>query len=546
MHAKHSGTVAVTGASGFIGSRLLRQLLISGLTVRALVRRPLQVQDPAVSSVLCDFTDVRGLERALHGCIAVVHLAAKVPGGGKPDDEEDAYSDSARLTRPLIEAARRAAVPKFVFGGSWAVYRGGSSTRAIDESFPTEPSTSYGRGKLEAERYVLEGLRHSSTRPVVLRISNVLGERPSQDGVILNFIRRASSGQSLDIYGDGSDVRDYLYVEDVGRAITCAVLGDPTEEIINVGSGKPTSVIDITRSITKLYAEFGIAVGPVRFVQPHHEPVVRYLDVSKARRVLGFVPEISLNEGIKRTVLWWERRRLRPVKGVILDVDGTLLDVSDRYYRGYEAAVRPFGLPAPPRDVIVRLKHDDASGLAILAHLYPGLPETLRCDIDELRVDISNSRPLMRRDRLVHDVLPTLARLRDAGLRIALVTLRPPKSNSELFRNGIIGAVDFIVNARSGDKVPALLEAARRLGLPTFCCIAVGDAPVDIRAANACGMRSIAAGYGLVSGSRLLHESPDASIRAFSEIPHTIKALCPAAQRRGNTEIHDLEVSNVR
>jgi UDP-glucose 4-epimerase len=178
----------------------------------------------------------------------------------------------------------------------------------ISEDHPTDPISSYGITKLTIEKYLklyreLHGLEYC-----VLRLANPYGEGQRTDrgqGAVAVFLDRVAGGMPIEIWGDGSVVRDYIYVGDVVEAMTAAAFGDAPSRLYNIGSGQGTSLLELVDAIGAVTGRKpSIDFKPSR---PFDVPA-SVLDISRARRELGWQPRTTLGEGLRRTFEWARAR----------------------------------------------------------------------------------------------------------------------------------------------------------------------------------------------------------------------------------------------
>ncbi len=297
--------VLVTGGAGFIGSHIVDQLLEAGHTTRVLD----DLSSGKAKNVPSGAEVIQGDVRDA-GCVdhvlrefqpeAICHQAAQVNASfsmqAPAADGEINVLGSLRL----IEGAARYQVSHFVFASSAAVYLS-SADVPYGESHMTIPATYYGVSKLAAEHYLQVAAATTSMRCVCLRYANVYGPRQNtlgEGGVVANFIERALSNQPLSVYGDGSQTRDFVYVEDVARANVLAL--DASGGTFNISTGIEHSISDLFEGIQAASArelvrqQLPVRVGDVQ---------TSALSPERAKKVLGWVPQTSLGEGLKVT---WE------------------------------------------------------------------------------------------------------------------------------------------------------------------------------------------------------------------------------------------------
>lgn len=307
----------VTGGAGFIGAHLVARLVEDGRTVRVL-------DDMSTGQVdrLAPYADqvelVEGdlvtedLRSVVSDVERVFHLAA-VPSVLRSVREPiRSHESNASGTLRLLVAARDAGVKRFVHSSSSSIY-GDTPGLPKRETMPTRPLSPYGVAKLAAEGYVRVFATLYGMRTVSLRYFNVFG--PGQDpnsayaAVIPLFVRRALAGQAVPVRGDGEQMRDFTYVENVIEANMAAATAESTPgAAFNIAAGAPHSVNQLIDQLSRCLA---------REVQVEHvEPVpgdIRdsFGDISAARAELGWEPHVAFDEGLSRTVRWYEERLSR-------------------------------------------------------------------------------------------------------------------------------------------------------------------------------------------------------------------------------------------
>jgi UDP-glucose 4-epimerase len=298
--------VLVTGGAGFIGSNLVDALLARGDEVVVLddLNSGRRENVPAAAR----FVEGSILDRALGEAFreadpeVCFHLAAQadVPTSvARPDF--DAEVNVVGTVRVLEMAGEGTAVVFTSTGG--AIY--GECERPAREDDPRRPLSPYGVAKLAGEEYLAGWNRLHGTRHAALRLANVYGPRQAaglEGGVVAIFLDAMAAGEETTIFGDGRQTRDFVHVDDVARAL---LLAPGTDGVFNVGSGVETSVLELherCRSVTG-------AAQEARSAPAREGDVGRsVLDVSLAARELGWRPEVSLDEGLQRTLEWVRSR----------------------------------------------------------------------------------------------------------------------------------------------------------------------------------------------------------------------------------------------
>ena len=313
-----AGTTSVVfGGRGFIGSHLVDLLLARGGKVRSF-DRPYALgvdirSEPAsrLEQVQGDFTSSSDVSQVLAGCDYCFHLVSTtLPQGSNADPVYDVESNLVSSLR-LMEHAVHHGVRKLVFVSSGGTVYGIPKESPIAESHPTDPICSYGIAKLAIEKYLglfklLHGLDYT-----VLRLSNPFGERQrteSSQGAVAVFLGKALRNETIEIWGDGSVVRDYVYIADVVRAIAAAALSDAPETTFNIGSGRGVSLNEILSAMESLLG------APVRRTYSAPRPFdvpVNVLDIALARSRLGWVPSVEFEVGLKTMID--ARRRESPM-----------------------------------------------------------------------------------------------------------------------------------------------------------------------------------------------------------------------------------------
>jgi len=301
--------VALFGGAGFLGSAIVDRLLAGGHQLRIFERPRIEphrdfVPGESVEWVTGDFSHAHDVREALQGVDAVVHLVCTTRP--KSSNEEPIFDVQTNLvsTLQLLEAMKECGVAKIVFASSGGTVYGSPIRTPIDEEHPTNPTTSYGITKLAIEKYLLLEKKLHGLEPVILRIANPYGERQRVEfaqGVVAAFLARALRDESIEIWGDGSVVRDYLHIADVAEAFAAALDYEGEEVIFNIGSGGGTSLNDLATILSRVLG---------RELRVDHKPGRDFdvksnvLSCDKARRLLGWSPQIGLEDGLRKTVEW--------------------------------------------------------------------------------------------------------------------------------------------------------------------------------------------------------------------------------------------------
>lgn len=304
----------VTGGCGFIGSAFVRLALARGAEVVNLDKltyagNPANVadvaDDPGYSFVHADIADAVAVRRATEGADAVVNLAAESHVDRSILDPADFIRTDVVGTAVLLDAARQAGVRRFVQVSTDEVY-GSIPAGAFRETDPISPSSPYSASKAGGDLQVLAWHRTFGLDAVITRGSNTFGPRQYPEKLVPLFITNALDGESLPVYGDGSQVRDWIHVDDHCEGIWAALERGEPGEVYNVGGGNEVPNLDITRRILELTGRDDSLIRHVAD-RPGHDR--RYaLDTAKLR-ALGWAPARAFADALADTVAWYEEQR---------------------------------------------------------------------------------------------------------------------------------------------------------------------------------------------------------------------------------------------
>ena len=304
-------TYLVSGGAGFIGSHLVEELVRRGERVRVVDnlstgKRQNIAHLSSVEFVEGDLADLDVAQRAVTGIEYVLHQAAIPSVPRSVEDPITSNRANIEATLNILVAARDAGVRRLVYAGSSSAY-GDTPTLPKVETMATAPLSPYALQKLVGEQYCQMFTRLYGLETVTIRYFNVFGPRqdPSSpySGVISLFISALCDGRQPTIYGDGEHTRDFTYVANVVdgvlRACTAA---DASGEVINVATGGRISLNTLFNTIRQLV---DASVDPIYSAPRPGDVKDSQADISKARRVLGYEPIVSFEEGLARTVAWY-------------------------------------------------------------------------------------------------------------------------------------------------------------------------------------------------------------------------------------------------
>jgi len=303
----------VTGGAGFIGSHLVEALLARGMQVRVLDNLSTgsleNLRGLRAEFVEGDIRDREAVDRAMRGVERVFHLAAMISVPGSMADPIGCYESNLMGSLRVLEAAREHGVRAVVLASSAAVY--GEVETPVDEDIPPHPQSPYAASKLAMEQAGRLYAEIYDLPVVSLRFFNVYGPRQSPDSpyaaVIPAFIRALLDGRAPVIYGDGGQMRDFIFVGDVARAMILASESEHVAgEVFNIGSGTAISIQELAAILCELMPGApGVDYGPSR------PGDIRFssANIENARQRIDFYPEVALEAGLMKVLQWFRSVR---------------------------------------------------------------------------------------------------------------------------------------------------------------------------------------------------------------------------------------------
>jgi len=317
----------VTGGCGFIGTALIRELLAEGgHAVRVLDnlavggREDLRTvcefaegdgrgefpSEGTVELVVANIMDEGLAREVVRGADAIVHLAANTGVEPSVRDPRGDCVTNVIGTLNYLEAARHEGVERFVFASSGAPL--GEVEPPLHEELAPHPVSPYGASKLAGEGYCSAYWRTFGVETVALRFGNVYGPGSTHKGsAVAKFTRLAMAGEPIEIYGDGTQTRDFVYIDDLIQAVRLAADAEGVGgEAFQIATNAETTVDELVAKLLPALAEAGIPQPEVRYASPRLGDVKRnYSDTTKARERLGWRAEVDLDEGLRRTVTYF-------------------------------------------------------------------------------------------------------------------------------------------------------------------------------------------------------------------------------------------------
>lgn len=291
-------TAVVTGASGFIGQTLTGQLAASGVPVLAIDRHPYPAAD--VRSRVLDVAAPGALLAHVPDGATIYHLAASADVAASVRDPRHDLTHTFAALFEVLETAR-ARNCRVVFPSTASVFDVGERLPLAEHAFP-RPTSPYGAAKLAAEAYCYAYHRSYGVDVRVARLFSVYGIGMRRFA-IHDLIRKIQRNPAeLEVLGDGMQVRDYLYVDDAVRGLMMVASRGVAGQDYNVASGRPVRLLDLAHTIARLMGVPDIRITPTGRTFPGDTPRW-YADTSKMK-ALGFVADVSLDEGLRRTIAW--------------------------------------------------------------------------------------------------------------------------------------------------------------------------------------------------------------------------------------------------
>jgi UDP-glucose 4-epimerase len=301
--------ILVTGGAGFIGGHLVDRLVALGHQVRVLDRFPVEVhpawvEHKQIDYMMGDCSDHSLIDEALKDIDVVYHLVSTtIPATSNIDPVFDVQSNLVG-TLHLLQIALQSGVKKVIFVSSGGTVYGKPKSMPIKESDPTDPICSYGITKLAIEKYLymfheLHGLEY-----LVFRLANPFGERqrPGAQGAIAAFTQKVANGQPIEIWGDGSVVRDYVYIHDVVEVLVRGIAYGGKSRLFNLGSGQGRSlneIIDTLRIVSGRPVNCNYKSG-----RPLDVPK-SILDITLVKQEFDWRPSLDFTGDLRKTWNWF-------------------------------------------------------------------------------------------------------------------------------------------------------------------------------------------------------------------------------------------------
>lgn len=303
--------VLVTGGGGFIGTAVVKELLSRNHQVKVF-----DLLETNIKGVDRDYTgsvlDPYELSRAVRGCDHVVHLAASLGVRNTEINRLECLFINIQGMVNVLEACVKECAKKIVFASSSEVY-GEQDSHPITEEAPLNPKSNYAITKIAGEEYLRAYQETYGIKYNIVRFFNVYGENQREEFVVPKFVKNVVEGVPPVIYGNGDQVRCFCYIKDAARGIVDALFSSAKGEVFNIGNdNEPISIKDLAYKVIAvskkpLKPKFVSYSGSDR--KSHRDIIKRIPAIDKARRVLNYQPTISLTEGLKKLVRFYEKKQ---------------------------------------------------------------------------------------------------------------------------------------------------------------------------------------------------------------------------------------------
>jgi UDP-glucose 4-epimerase len=301
--------IAVFGGGGFLGSNICDRLLSDGHQVKIFERPRIEPyrafsNEEKVEWITGDFSSKHDIEAFIDGADVVMHLISSTLPRGSNDDVIFDVQSNVISSLNLLNSMVTKGIKKIIFISSGGTVYGNPEYTPLDEQHPTNPLVSYGITKLAIEKYLLLFQKLHGIKANILRVANPYGERQrveTAQGAVGVFLSKVLRGESIEIWGDGNVIRDYVYVGDVADAFVRAIDYDGEKSVFNIGSGQGKSLNELITAIKEIVGfDLEVKYLPSR----SFDVPVSVLNSSLALKEMGWAPKIEFHEGIKKTAHW--------------------------------------------------------------------------------------------------------------------------------------------------------------------------------------------------------------------------------------------------
>lgn len=297
--------VAIFGASGFVGRNIVETFKRGNIGVVASDLKGLELKN--VKFIKADILDPNAVTKVVKDADVIIHLAAS----SLPTSLKNPLLD-ARIniegTLNILDAAREHGVDGIIFSSASSLV-GDVKYNPVDENHPRTPRTPYGIAKLACEHYLRVYYELYGLNYLIFRFFNIYGhwQYPKSGALVPMIYKKLTTTGSFDVFGDGSQTRDFVFVEDVTEFYLKALKSRIKNEIVNLGTGRATSI----KEIVKISGEL-LGIEPkINYLPPRSGEIGNFVaDTTKLKRLFGYVPQTSLRSGLRKTYEWLKEIRL--------------------------------------------------------------------------------------------------------------------------------------------------------------------------------------------------------------------------------------------
>ena len=301
--------IVIFGGGGFIGSAIADRLLLDGHELSIFERPRVEpyrkfLDSEPVKWLTGDLLSTHDVSDAIDETDIVIHLVSSTLPKGSNDDPIYDVQSNLVASLQMLNAMVAKNIRKIIFISSGGTVYGTPKYLPIDENHPADPRVSYGITKLAIEKYLLLFEQMFGIKATILRVANPFGERQrieTAQGAVSAFLHRALSGRPIEIWGDGTATRDYIYISDVADAFARAVVYEGSKNIFNISSGMGTS---LNKLVSILEEILGYSLECHYLPGRGFDVPVSILSNELAGQEMGWVPKVSLQEGIEKVVKW--------------------------------------------------------------------------------------------------------------------------------------------------------------------------------------------------------------------------------------------------
>jgi len=306
--------ILITGGCGFIGSNFIHYFLkkypkdslinLDNLSYAGNLENLKDIENsPNYRFIKGDICDKRIVEEAVDGCDMVINFAAESHVDRSIEEAKPFIQTNVYGTFTLLEVAKKYNIPRFIQISTDECY-GSVKKGSFSEGSPPEPNSPYAASKAAADLLCRSFYKTYGVPIIITRSSNNFGPFQYPEKLIPLFVTNLLEDKKVPLYGKGKNIRDWLYVEDNCKAIDLILMKGKLGEIYNIGAGNEITNLSITKTILK---KMGRGREMIEFVKDRPGHDFRYsLDITKIRK-LGWKPEVSFEEGIEKTISWYQK-----------------------------------------------------------------------------------------------------------------------------------------------------------------------------------------------------------------------------------------------